>query len=137
MNIDWSASAAWIVLGATIVSPIVVAVINNRHQRKMYILRKRDEAKTAAINEYLSSLSNVIYAPTPDALKKYCAQYGLVTGYIPDDTMDDVDIMHQMVLDAGRSYGSSDIHTNMLYGQYRTVRDSLYHVLTEQTAHMR
>ena len=129
MNIDWSASAAWIVLAATIISPIVVAIINNHHQRKMYRLRKREEVRSTAINGYLSSLADVIYAPTHDALKTYCSYYGLVTGYIPAEALEAVDTMHMMVLEAGRAYGDSSIDTNDLFYQYRLVRDIFYREL--------
>lgn len=132
MNIDWSATAAWIVLGASIVSPIMVAVINNRHQRKMYILQKREDARAAAINGYLSSLSAVICSPTaPDALTTYCAKYGLVTGYIPSSAMDAVDKMHKMVIDVGVAYEYSKDDVSALCDQYRVVRDIFYCVLSK------
>ena len=135
MNIDWSATAAWIVLGASIISPIVVAVINNLHQRKMYTLQKREDARADAINGYLSSLSAAIHLPTQDAINAYCTRYGMLTGYVPADALDAVDVMHRMVPDAGHAYPYSDVDADGLYSQYQVVRNIFYDVLMGKTKH--
>lgn len=97
-DIDWATTAAWIVLGANILSPIVVAIINNYHERKMYLLRKREEKRLKAISDYMSTLSKVVAEPWISELTEYVTKYGELSAYIPPEAMDDVDRLHEMIV---------------------------------------
>lgn len=130
MVIDWDATAAWIVLGASVISPVVVAIVNNCHQRKMFLLQAREGKRSETISIYLSSLAKAISSPTHEEVAAYCVQYGLVTGYVPPEAIDDVDKMHGLVLDAASAYSISSADSDALQRQYLVVRKHFYKLLT-------
>lgn len=59
-QIDWSATAAWIALAISIISPAITTILSNRHQLK---LRELD------IQEKHSDASVMIFLQTPGLMK--------------------------------------------------------------------
>lgn len=66
-QIDWSATAAWIALAISIISPAITTLLTNRHQLKLHklsIKEKRDDdynaARISVIEEFISKVSKYI-----------------------------------------------------------------------------
>lgn len=57
--IDWNASAAWIALGAAIITPAVTSFLNNTHQRKMYALKRKNDRIDYQNEILMASLSSI------------------------------------------------------------------------------
>lgn len=51
--IDWSATAAWIALAVSLISPLINAIVNNRHEKTMWKLRNTEQQRSALIEGYL------------------------------------------------------------------------------------
>ena len=70
-QIDWSATAAWIALAISILSPAITTLLTNRHQLKLHkldIQEKREdiynEARISVIEEFISKVSKCISHPS-------------------------------------------------------------------------
>lgn len=88
--IDWSATAAWIALiisvVGTVVGPIVTALINNCHQRKMFVLQQsaakaseRERIIRAAVSNTGAVLSSGTIEAQTDFGRAYYAAYPFVS----------------------------------------------------------
>ena len=55
-TIDWNATAAWIALAVSIITPAISLLLNNIHQRKL----KETELKNALIIKQYDEMKNVI-----------------------------------------------------------------------------
>lgn len=82
MNIDLSITISVILALSAILSPIIVAIINNRHQRKMKQLEMANEHKIRAIEEYMSKLVELITRPSHTAQKEYGYSFGQALLYV-------------------------------------------------------
>lgn len=61
-QIDWSATAAWIALAISIISPAITTILANRHQlklRKLDIQEKHTDAYTSARSIAIENLSQM------------------------------------------------------------------------------
>ena len=128
-QIDWSATAAWIVLGANVLSPIVVALINNHHTRRMYILKEREAQRGEVINGYLSTLARAIASPSSSNLEAYSVRYGELSGYIPPDAREDVDHLNELVIRICNSYQLDANQISKMDNLYTAVRGHFYNAL--------
>ena len=128
-QIDWSATAAWIVLGANVLSPIVVALINNHHTRRMYILKEREAQRGEVINGYLSTLARAIASPNSSNLEAYSVRYGELSGYIPPDAREDVDKLNELVVRSCNNYVFGETQTEEMSTLYTAVRGHFYNAL--------
>ena len=82
MNIDLSITISVILALSAILSPIIVAIINNRHQRKMKQLEMANEHKIRAIEEYMSKLVEYITRPSSHVRKEYGYSFGQALLYV-------------------------------------------------------
>lgn len=87
--LDWGAVAAWIALIVAIVSPILVAVITNKHQSKMKKAEIMEERGLKAIEEYLVEAIHEIYYT--GLSEEYQKRYLQVFLYAPKSSWKDIE----------------------------------------------
>ena len=100
--IDWNATAAWIALvisvAGTISSPIITAIITNRHQLR---LRKLDIKQAAvdrfeqnrftAINTFISKAGRCLAYADENSVMDLGEAYHCIYQYVPVDFWDELD----------------------------------------------
>ena len=83
MDIDWSTTAAWIALAVAVLSPLLTALINNHHNRKMKMLEIFHARRFEAISAYLVAAGNVTADPTSENIAECLQALGNATIYMP------------------------------------------------------
>lgn len=79
----WSIIIAGIALVASVLSPVLTACFNNRHQRKMWEMQQREETRSEAINSYLAAAGMMLYQHTSEGVDLYGRAHGKVFAYVP------------------------------------------------------
>lgn len=90
--IDWNATAAWIALAVSIITPAISVLLNNIHQRKMketeakniLILKQYDEMKKAII-KYHKHVSTKLYMISAGSTSEYEFAYRKLFLFIPNE----------------------------------------------------
>lgn len=123
--IDWSATAAWVALivsiVGTIAGPLITSVLNNRHQRKMYILQTRDkqisaanDARRSTLEKFLADVGKFIAYPDDETAPDFGSSYFPAYQYIPDKYWELLDTLYKDVvyrnLDSAKSEYQEIIH---------------------------
>ena len=83
-------------LGASAVSPIIVNLINNHHQRRMKEYELFDIRRIEAVEDYLQAIGRLRKNKYGDALSKYSIAYGNLILFVSEKTkvlMDELDSM--------------------------------------------
>ena len=81
-TIDWNATAAWIALAVSIITPAISLLLNNIHQRKLketelknaLIIKQYDEMKNVII-EYHKCVSTKLHMISAGAISEYELAY--------------------------------------------------------------
>ncbi|WP_312636349.1 hypothetical protein [Oscillibacter sp.] len=101
MNIDWSATAAWIALVVAIISPIVTSIINNRHLSKIKKMEIIQQRGLAVIEEYISVTSReILITGVSDAYEKI---YAKVFIYVPKSLHSQLEELNSLICDCGNT----------------------------------
>lgn len=89
--IDWNATAAWIALAVSIITPTVSLFINNRHQRKLKQLELLNQKATEfyskqcdVFTKYLRHVTNHVYSISSDFFE-YNTSYHELFMYVPQE----------------------------------------------------
>lgn len=89
-QIDWSATAAWIALAISIISPAVTTILTNRHQlklRKLDIQEKHtstyNAARASTIEDFISKVGKCISHPTTTTCKECAESFFHIYAYTP------------------------------------------------------
>ncbi len=93
-QIDLSLTVTAIIALAAIISPVIVAILNNHHQFKMKKLEITSSQKFDVIEKYLASAGRVIELNSTRNSIEYESNKGLLYLYIPQSTwgiIDDLD----------------------------------------------
>lgn len=83
-------------LAVSAISPIIVNLINNRHQRRMKEYELFGDRRIQAVEEYLQSIGQLRKNKYGNALDKYSIAYGNVLLFVSEKTktlMDELDSM--------------------------------------------
>ena len=79
-QIDWSATAAWIALAISIISPAITTILTNRHQLKLRELDIQEKhtstynaARTSTIEDFISKVGRCVSHPSA-TIRKECAE---------------------------------------------------------------
>lgn len=100
MNFPLIISLVAIVL--SVASPFLTASINNRHERKMYVLRFYTEHRAEVIEKYLSAVRGRLDTPHNRSFLSYDQHYGEVFLYLPKS-------MWQIVKDLDRALDTDNV----------------------------
>jgi len=107
-SLDWTVGS--ILAASAILSPILTALINNRHLmkvRKMEIEQEKYEEtvcyKRKLIESYLQKTTSCVQNHTPEHNEEYSESFGSLISYVPKD------IQHQMIyIDNHINAGNTD-----------------------------
>lgn len=105
---DWSGLIAMVVSLCALVSPMLTAICNNWHQRKMkqmeYDYQEREkqiQRKREIYEGYIRAAGAAIQSASPENLKEYGSHSALVAYYVPDDIRNDILILDKMIRYSG------------------------------------
>lgn len=94
---DWSGLVAMVVSICALISPILTAICNNWHQRKMkqmeYDHQEREDRlkREREIYEgYIRAAGAAIQSASPENLKEYGSHSALVAYHVPENVRDDI-----------------------------------------------
>lgn len=103
-NVDWAATAAWIALAISIVSPFITARMNNKHQlklRELDIKQKQAEeyasVKFDTIDTFISCVGRCIANPTAESIEEVNAIYYKIYLYVPKSLHRDLNTLRSYV----------------------------------------
>ena len=103
--IDWSATAAWIALAVSIVTPAISLLLSNIHQRKLkklelknaLILKQYDEMESAII-EYHKRVSTKLHMINAGATSEYELAYRKLFLFIPKEYWNTLEEFNETLL---------------------------------------
>lgn len=105
-NVDWAATAAWIALALSILSPIFTTKQNNKHQlelRKLDISEKQasalTQARISAIENFISSVGQCIANPSREHEAECGKNYFPVYAYVPESMWTKLDNLYSAIDD--------------------------------------
>ena len=96
-QMDASALAAWIALIVAIISPILTAIINNRHQPKMKKIEMSIASKLKIIEDYLSSAGQIIYHNGEASTESYSIAIGRIYSASPRSLWEKISVLDEMI----------------------------------------
>lgn len=97
MNVDLPATISAITLLVSFISPVAVAVINNRHSEKMEHLREYDRIRMQAVSEYIRNTGLAISTIGDDVYERYQSSYGEIFLYASPDLWDAIVQINSMI----------------------------------------
>ena len=96
-QMDASALAAWIALIVAIISPILTAIINNRHQTKMKKIEMSIASKLKIIEDYLSSAGQIIYHNGEASTESCSIAIGRIYSASPRSLWEKISVLDEMI----------------------------------------
>lgn len=103
-QIDWSATAAWIALAISIISPAITTILANRHQlklRKLDIHEKHTDAYTSArsiaIENFISNVGKCLAYPELSSVEKCGEHFFQVYAYVPQSLWTSLDNLYETI----------------------------------------
>ena len=96
-QMDASALAAQIALIVAIISPILTAIINNRHQTKMKKIEMSIASKLKIIEDYLSSAGQIIYHNGEANTESYSIAIGRIYSDSPRSLWEKISVLDEMI----------------------------------------
>lgn len=96
-QMDASALAAQIALIVAIISPILTAIINNRHQTKMKKIEMSIASKLKIIEDYLSSAGQIIYHNGEANTESYSIAIGRIYSASPRSLWEKISVLDEMI----------------------------------------
>lgn len=107
MKLDLTVTITSILGIAAIISPIATAIINNRYQIKLkkleYQQKEKENSffyKRGVYEDYLKRTGECIAYLTEDTLQKYGEIYGLALIYFPENLIEDLKKLNQIIRNA-------------------------------------
>ncbi len=92
LTVDLTVTISVILGCAAVVAPVLTALINNRHNKKMRVLEIQHEKykdtvvyQRKLIETYLQKTAKCIESNTYDTTSEYAESFGAVSLYLPDD----------------------------------------------------
>ena len=92
MKVDLTITISVILGFSAVVAPVLTALINNRHNRKMRLLELQHEKyketvvyQRKLIETYLQKTAKCIESKTNDQTNEYAESFGAVSLYLPDE----------------------------------------------------
>lgn len=89
-QIDWSATAAWIALAISIISPAITTILTNRHQFKLRELDIQEKhsstynaARASTIEDFISKVGKYISYSSSSARKECAESFFHIYAYTP------------------------------------------------------
>ena len=89
-QIDWSATAAWIALAISIISPAITTILTNRHQLKLRELDIQEKhsstynaARASTIEDFISKVGKYISYSSSSARKECAESFFHIYAYTP------------------------------------------------------
>lgn len=86
MNVDLTVTVSVIIALCAIISPIIVAIINNRYQLKLKKIEFARDYKIHAFEEYMSSLQRRISNRNSNTVSEYAKAFGNALIYASPST---------------------------------------------------
>ena len=90
-QIDWSATAAWIALAISIISPAITTILTNRHQLKLRELDIQEKhsstynaARASTIEDFISKVGKYISYSSSSARKECAESFFHIYAYTPE-----------------------------------------------------
>ena len=96
-EIDVALILSVISLAVAILSPVLVALSNHRHERKMYRMKFVTEHKHEVIEHYLRSAGKCIFMFDLAALSEFESVASEIFMYAPEEKWDDLDRFNKSV----------------------------------------
>lgn len=133
MEIDWSATAAWIALivsiVGTITSPLITTLLTNRHQFKMRKLEMETIAKTKYIDErnavfniFVAKTGQVLISADDVSLKEFGEAFFKVYQYIPSKQWGYLDLFYKAVTNR-QTHAISEMYPDIIYLLAETAKE--------------
>ena len=128
-TIDWNATAAWIALAVSIITPAISLLLNNIHQRKL----KKTELKNALIIKQYDEMKNVIieyhkcvsklHMISAGAISEYELAYRKLFLFVPNEHWETLEKFNKTLL--------SNIDSASIQEQYLEITEILASLLQE------
>ena len=104
-TIDWNATAAWIALAVSIITPAISLLLNNIHQRKLketelknaLIIKQYDEMKNVII-EYHKCVSTKLHMISAGAISEYELAYRKLFLFVPNEHRETLEKFNKTLL---------------------------------------
>lgn len=103
-NIDWNTVVPQITLAVAIISPVVVAIVNNAHNSKIRRLELKYEKQTSYFHNQQSIFDNyVLYASKQieadyqSERTEYMRYYGELFMYVPECYWNELETLHKYI----------------------------------------
>ena len=108
-EIDAALILSVISLAVAILSPVLVALSNHRHERKMYRMKFVTEHKHEVIEHYLRSAGKCIFMFDLPSLSEFESVASEIFMYAPEEMWDDLDRFNKAIAQCfnASEYGSS------------------------------
>lgn len=104
VSVDMTVTISVILGCAAVISPILVAIINNHHQYRLKKLEYRQKEREKSIKykrriyeDFLCSFNRVCQIPTKENLSDYSKSYPLAYIYLPDYIQKDLNSFNLLV----------------------------------------
>lgn len=129
-TIDWNATAAWIALAVSIITPAISLLLNNIHQRKLkktelknaLIIKQYDEMKNVII-EYHKCVSTKLHMISAGAISEYELAYRKLFLFVPNEHWETLEKFNKTLL--------SNIDSASIQEQYLEITEILASLLQE------
>ena len=129
-TIDWNATAAWIALAVSIITPAISLLLNNIHQRKLkktelknaLIIKQYDEMKNVII-EYHKCVSTKLHMISAGAISEYELAYRKLFLLVPNEHWETLEKFNKTLL--------SNIDSASIQEQYLEITEILASLLQE------
>ena len=135
-----SETISWIIAGialvSSILSPAIVAVINNKYQLKREVLIPHENRKIEVYENYLQCVGKRLYNKLNSCEEEYAELYSTIWIYLPKEHREKIERMNTLLADLGKSSSeeykskkeeAKNFHTNLcqILGDYS--QKSKYH----------
>lgn len=128
-TIDWSATAAWIALAVSIVTPTISLLLNNIHQRKLKKLELKHSLRLESyhqmekvFNDFLDNVSSKLHFVGSHS-KEYELAYHKLFLYVPKEYWQTLKIFNEIIL--------TNSDSDAIQEQYLKVTEILASLLQE------
>lgn len=125
--IDWSATAAWIALVISIIgtlaSPIITAIITNKHQIKLReqdikqkTAEKYEDARTSAINSFIANTGRYLTSLNNESTEDFSKSFHIVYQYVPETMWNELDQLYKLLLNqrSGTHQQALEAYSNII-----------------------
>lgn len=101
----WSAVAAWVALAISIICPLITAILNNYHQRKMYSLKRANNRLDLIISErqgvfsaFISNAGKCLSVNSIENISDFGSTFFAIYQYVPEEHWAALDQFYLLIL---------------------------------------